>query len=140
MINVYFGGTLYQDLPAQFPTDVCHKSQFTDRVSQHSIHCLENSILNAATGKEYLDVSSTHHQAIKKLANGFKATAFADDGVIEAIESTTDPVWGVQFHPELSITDNHEDMQQIFSYFISQMKLKKERQYHVNLNSTSKHG
>ncbi|MEA4919100.1 gamma-glutamyl-gamma-aminobutyrate hydrolase family protein [Proteiniphilum sp.] len=140
VINVYFGGTLYQDLPTQFPSDVCHKSQSPDKVSQHRIHCLENSILHTATGKEYLDVSSTHHQAVKELANGFTATAFADDGVIEAIESDSNSVWGVQFHPELSIPDNHEDMQQIFSYFITQMKLKKERRYHGNPNSASMYG
>lgn len=125
VMNVYFGGTLYQDLPTQFPSEVCHKAQSADKMAQHRIYCLGSSFLHAATGKEYLDICSIHHQSVKRLADGFTATAFADDGVIEAIESDAYPVWGVQFHPELSNSSNNEDMQRIFRYFITQMELKK---------------
>ena len=60
----------------------------------------------SVTGKESLKVSSIHHQAVKKLACGFKASAFADDGVIESIESDSEHIWGVQFHPEFKSRPN----------------------------------
>lgn len=108
IINTYFGGTLYQDLPAQYPSEICHRSLDTSIVSQHSVRCLRNGKLYSITGKESLKVSSIHHQAVKKLACGFKATAFANDGVIESIESDSGRIWGVQFHPELQAVEGDE--------------------------------
>ncbi|MCA4533569.1 gamma-glutamyl-gamma-aminobutyrate hydrolase family protein [Bacteroides xylanisolvens] len=123
LINTYFGGTLYQDLPEQFPSDVLHKSQDTSVVSQHSIHCRVDSELYRMLGKKEVMISSIHHQAVRKLADGFKATAFADDGVVEAIESVAvNNVWGVQFHPELQAVEGDEAMKGIFGYFIRRAK------------------
>ena len=65
---------------------------------------------------------SLHHQAVKKLACGFKASAFADDGVIESIESDSEHIWGVQFHPELQAVEGDEAMKKLFVYFISQAR------------------
>lgn len=70
----------------------------------------EDRKLYSVTGKESLQVSSIHHQAVKKLACGFKASAFADDGVIESIESDSEHIWGVQFHPELQAVEGDEAM------------------------------
>ena len=87
LINTYFGGTLYQDLPEQCPSDVLHKSLDASVVSRHNIHCRVDSELYRMLGKKEVMISSIHHQAVRKLADGFKATAFADDGIVEAIES-----------------------------------------------------
>lgn len=70
----------------------------------------EDRKLYSVTGKASLKVSSIHHQAVKKLACGFKASAFADDGVIESIESDSEHIWGVQFHPELQAVEGDEAM------------------------------
>ena len=68
-------------------------------------------------------ISSIHHQSVRKLADGFKATAFADDGIVEAIESVAvKNVWGVQFHPELQAVEGDEAMKRIFGYFIRRAK------------------
>lgn len=123
LINIYFGGTLYQDLSEQCPSDVLHKSPDTSVVSQHNIHCLKDSQLYHIIGKKELMISSIHHQAIRKLADGFKAAAYADDGIVEAIESATvKNVWGVQFHPELGAAKGDQSMKGIFDYFIRQAK------------------
>lgn len=123
VINTCFGGTLYQDLPNQYSSHICHKSKDTSIVSRHGIRCLKDSILYYATRKEDLSVCSIHHQAIKNIANGFRATAFASDGIVEAIEPISGrQVWGVQFHPEIRGTEGDEDMRQIFRYFICQAK------------------
>ena len=95
IINTYFGGTLYQDLPAQYPSEINHRSPDAFMILQHNVRCLRTGKLYSVTGKESLKVSSIHHQAVKKLACGFKASAFADDGVIESIESDSEHIWGV---------------------------------------------
>ena len=123
LINTYFGGTLYQDLPEQCPSDVLHKSLDASVVSRHNIHCRVDSELYRMLGKKEVMISSIHHQAVRKLADGFKATAFADDGIVEAIESVAvKNVWGVQFHPELQAVEGDEAMKGIFGYFIRRAK------------------
>lgn len=122
IINTYFGGTLYQDLPAQYPSEINHRSPDAFMILQHNVRCLRTGKLYSVTGKESLKVSSIHHQAFKKLACGFKASAFADDGVIESIESDSEHIWGVQFHPELQAVEGDEAMKKLFVYFISQAR------------------
>lgn len=123
IINTFFGGTLYQDLPSQCPSDVCHRSADASIVAQHNIRCSKDSRLFRATGKENLLISSIHHQAIKEIAAGFKVTAFSQDGIIEAIESAfASHIWGVQFHPEVQGTENDAEMQQLFRHFVMQPK------------------
>ena len=101
MINVYFGGTLYQDIPTQYGTNLDHKCggpRITEIV--HSVAIAPESRLRAVLGVDSLGVNSSHHQAVKDLAPGFRVSATAPDGIIEGIESATLPVAGVQFHPE----------------------------------------
>lgn len=125
IINTYFGGTLYQDLPTQSPSNVCHRSENVDVVARHDIHSPEGGILYSITGKECLEVYSIHHQAVNRVADGFKATAFSVDGIVEVIESVSGDIWGVQFHPELSVAEGNKDMLQIFRYFINQTRIKR---------------
>ena len=61
-------------------------------------------------------MNSSHHQAVKDLAPGFRAAAFAPDGVVEAIESETLPVVGVQFHPEkLLVAKGRKELRVLFA-------------------------
>ena len=101
MINVYFGGTLYQDIPSQVDTVIKHRRTETmTEIPFHGIRIAPGTRLRDVLGIDSVDVNSSHHQAVKDLAPGFRVSAVASDGIIEAIESETLPVAGVQFHPE----------------------------------------
>ena len=95
VLNVYHGGTLWQDLPTQFPAEnVQHRNV------HHAISVEPGSLLSKMTGVTTATVNSTHHQAVKKIAPGFRVTAKSPEGVVEAIEAVDYPAIGVQFHPE----------------------------------------
>lgn len=103
VINVYHGGTLYQDLPSEYrgPVAVEHKGPQCDHDPIHSVTLANPSTMHTLFGEERMPVNTRHHQAVKGLAPGFVKTAWADDGVIEAIERPGGPFYlGVQFHPE----------------------------------------
>jgi putative glutamine amidotransferase len=91
LINVAFGGTLYQDINSQFSVEINHKKGY------HIIVIAENRFLR----KGRFSVNSTHHQAVKKLGNGLKAFAFSADNIVEAFYNDKLPyLVGVQWHPE----------------------------------------
>jgi putative glutamine amidotransferase len=98
IVNVALGGTLWQDLPSQRG----HHPQSGARTERvHPVDVAPSSRLATALGTERHRVNSFHHQAIRDLGSGLAATAHAEDGVIEGIESTTG--WwllGTQWHPE----------------------------------------
>jgi len=99
ILNVALGGTLYQDLDSERPGPVPH----SDETARHAVRVEAGSLLERTLGTRSASVNSRHHQAIRDLAPGLKAVAWADDGVIEAAEpaDTTAP-WmvAVQWHPE----------------------------------------
>lgn len=107
VINVYFGGTLYQDLPTELPaSEINHQRPDMKWDAVHEIRIATDSELYRILGVERVGVNSTHHQSVKAIAPGFTATAWAEDGVVEAIESTDYPIIAVQFHPERLVKDS----------------------------------
>ena len=107
LVNVGFGGTLWQDLPSEFPkgtNEVCHGAgeylHPERHPAAHQVKILPGTRLASVLGTENLSVNSHHHQAVKRIAPGFRVTAVSPDGVIEGIESTDYPAFCVQFHPE----------------------------------------
>lgn len=104
MLNVYFGGTLYQDLPTEFE-GCSSEGHRLENQGEHSIVAVPGSRFAHYIGTLKTTVNSRHHQAAKKLGRGFKATAHSSDGVIEVIENTEYPAIGVQFHPESLVCD-----------------------------------
>lgn len=101
VINVFFGGTLYQDLPSEFSEQsALHQRPDLQWDEVHPIRIAPDSRLAQVLGTTACSVNSTHHQACRQIASGFSVTAQAGDGVIEAIESEDYPILGVQFHPE----------------------------------------
>ena len=85
-INVYFGGSLNQNINNHNLNDKLHKINIKKNTFLYEIY----------NSSEY--VNSFHHQSIKDVANGFNVSAKAEDGTIEAIEK--DNIVGVQWHPE----------------------------------------
>ena len=104
LMNIAFGGTLWQDLPSEFPVkDVQHRNV------HHRISIEPNSRFARVMGVTNALVNSYHHQAVKDLAPDFRIVAKSPDGVVEAIECDTYPAIGVQFHPEKMICDEKDD-------------------------------
>ncbi len=124
VINTAFGGTLIQDIPSQVGLTVCH-SQAGERRSEmtHSIRCKQGSIVHQVLGEEKYYVNSFHHQCVKELAPGFIATAWASDGVVEAMESKDGKIWSVQFHPE-DLYRHYHVFRGLFDYLIKQASAK----------------
>jgi len=101
LLNVYFGGTLYQDVGTQFPGALRHLQEEAWGLHSHEAHIVETSRLAEIVGGTRIRINSFHHQAIKDLAPGLVEVARAEDGLIEAVEAR-DHRWvlGVQWHPE----------------------------------------
>lgn len=113
IINVYFGGTLYQDLDDEDGFYIKHSQDSSRNFTGHTILVKKDSVLYPILGEKSM-VNSFHHQGIKDLAKGFKVGAVAKDGVIEAIEKTDDNfILGVQWHPE-GLASNNAKMLGIF--------------------------
>jgi len=106
LLNVALGGTLVQDLGMLRPSDIGHSLESSRAHRVHRVTILSGSRLAAATGALDIEVNSIHHQAVDQLAPSLRATAFAPDGVVEAVE-TTGEWWAlaVQWHPEELMAD-----------------------------------
>lgn len=100
MVCVARGGTLIQDLPSVDPALARHKANGPEP-SRHPVEVRGGTRLAAILGAGAHEVNSTHHQAIRSPGDGLSVTATAPDGVIEAIEESSDRFqMGVQWHPE----------------------------------------
>ncbi|MDP3909974.1 MAG: gamma-glutamyl-gamma-aminobutyrate hydrolase family protein [Gemmatimonadales bacterium] len=98
ILNVAMGGTLFQDLDSERPGPVRHAAE-----RNHAVRVEPESTLAASLGMREGVVNSRHHQAIRDLAPGLRAVAWAEDGVIEGAEaSDSRSGWmvAVQWHPE----------------------------------------
>jgi putative glutamine amidotransferase len=101
LVNVAMGGTLWQDLPAERPGTVEHNPKVARDARAHRIRLEPESRAARAAGTTGFSANSFHHQAVRDLAPGLVATGWADDGLVEAVE-TRDGPWllAVQWHPE----------------------------------------
>lgn len=116
VLNVAAGGTLYQDIPSQIKGSIKHRGKAPAYYPSHKVRVQEGSKLHGMFEKAELGVNSFHHQAVKDLGEGLVATAWAPDGVIEAMELPGETfVLGVQWHPERMIDG---EMLKIFQAFI----------------------
>ena len=120
LINVAMGGTLVQDIPSQRPDAVPHYQSQDGTNTFHSVNITESSLLHGIIGKDLIEVNSFHHQAVRDPAPGLAVSAFAPDGIIEAVEGTEGSfLLGVQWHPEY-MSRIREDMLGIFKAFIKE--------------------
>lgn len=94
VVNVARGGTLVQDLAEQLGSDHRH--------FVHRIEVLADSPLREVIPTGEITISCYHHQGIGSLGDGLRATAYAEDGTIEAMSLDEHHGWylGVQWHPE----------------------------------------
>lgn len=105
LINVYFGGTLNQDIG---------KGHLNWK--KHYVNTVAGSDMRELFGKKEL-VLCWHHQAAKKLGKGLQVTMKAKDGVVEAYQHKSLPVIGVQWHPEKMLNRRYKSGYKFFKYF-----------------------
>lgn len=121
ILNVAFGGTLYQDLSYIDGCSIKHMQSSKRNAPGHIVEIVEGSHLFDILGSKVI-TNSFHHQSIKKIALGFKMTAVAKDGIIEAIENEEDVfVLGIQWHPEGMVHDS-VSMLNLFKWLIQVSK------------------
>ena len=126
LINAVFGGTLYQDLPIQHPSPVCHRQDRPYTNPAHTVALIEGSGLGNLLKTDEIAVNSCHHQAIRTLAPSLRAAAMSRDGLIEAAERPDLPfLRAVQWHPEMLQKDDAPS-RAIFEQFI-----RAARQYRI---------
>ena len=117
LFNVLLGGSLYQDISAEFPGKINHIKGPPYDVPAHNVRLIPESPLYKLAGKECLEVNSCHHQGINRIAKGLEIMASSDDGLVEAVYMPDRSfVWAVQWHPEYSLKD--EVSKKIFSSFV----------------------
>lgn len=117
-VNAALGGTLYQDLPTQFPSSVEHHQTPPYDKHAHDVRINKDSPLYRCLGKESISVNSYHHQAVKEIAPGLMSMATSPDGLTEALYKPDHRfLWAVQWHPEFSYkTDSNSRL--IFAAFV----------------------
>lgn len=103
LLNVYQGGSLYQDLSTQYAgLKIQHQQDSPPHIATHTITWETSRQYFKGFTQAVSQVNSVHHQAIKDLGRDLKAVAYSKDGLIEAIESTQEDCkfFGTQWHPE----------------------------------------
>jgi putative glutamine amidotransferase len=115
VLNVACGGTLIQHLPTRSPLP--HLVLARESVA-HAIQIERRTRLFAAEGTTQIGTNSVHHQAVDGIGEGLRATAWAEDGTVEAIEHLTCPAIGVQWHPENLL--DQEPHVAVFAWLVEQ--------------------
>lgn len=105
VINVFFGGSLYQDLPSQlgtyihkfYPDKTPNELEVLNKDTYHKVKIIsQNPIFETM---EFF-VNSRHHQAVKDISSEFYIFATSEDNVIEGIFHKKSLIFGIQWHPE----------------------------------------
>ncbi|MCG7218050.1 gamma-glutamyl-gamma-aminobutyrate hydrolase family protein [Paenibacillus mucilaginosus] len=124
LFNVLLGGTLYQDIPTQFGSDiqVNHQQQPPYDQPVHRVYIEKGDPLHEMLQTDSMEVNSYHHQGIKQLSSQLVAAAKAEDGMIEAVRMPDKKfVLAVQWHPEFSYTSDPYNFR-LFEEFVSSCK------------------
>lgn len=113
LLNVFFGGSLYQDIYAFLPNAMPH-----EKGAVHEVNIYIGSHLFEIVGEDKISVKSYHHQSVKDVGKGLKKCAQTEDEIVEGIESSDGSyVLGIQWHPEL---EDGETSNRIFKSFVDE--------------------
>jgi putative glutamine amidotransferase len=123
VLNVFRGGTLIQDIASQMPHPIKHQQGAPRDRPSHAVSFGDGSLLSSLAVTPEVFTNSHHHQAIEKVGRDLVATAWAADGLIEAVEDTRPDRFavGVQWHPELGWKEDQLS-QALFARFIAATK------------------
>ena len=123
LINVAFGGTLYQDIPSQYESSsINHKPTTPRGEGVHAVAIEKGSTLSGILdGRTDLFTNSYHHQSVKMPAQGFVVTAKSPDGIVEAMEAYSHrKVLAVQWHPEAQVQAGDSVQASIFRFIMKE--------------------
>jgi putative glutamine amidotransferase len=116
LINVFLGGSLYQDIPSMISNAIVH-----EKGARHEILVEDGTLLEEIVKEKNFSTKSYHHQSVKAVGKGLKISALCPDGVIEAIEKEEHFILGIQWHPE---REESEISKRIFRAFIDRCREK----------------
>jgi putative glutamine amidotransferase len=122
VINVARGGSLYQDCGDQYPDSIKHdyfpNAGYERDYLAHEARVVADTRLRRAYGVPEIRVNSMHHQGIRDMGEGLVASAYAPDGLVEALEDPDRPfAVGVQWHPEM-LVESDEGTRRLFRAFV----------------------
>ncbi len=121
MLNVAFGGTLYQDIDSEYHSKklIKHTQQAARGVATHHVHLTPDTLLTTIIEEEKIAVNSFHHQAINVAAEKLKVAAKSSDGIVEAVVHEDLPFClAVQWHPEELAIVGDETSKKLFTAFV----------------------
>jgi microsomal dipeptidase-like Zn-dependent dipeptidase/gamma-glutamyl-gamma-aminobutyrate hydrolase PuuD len=125
LVNVAFGGSLYQDIASLYDGNTLkHTQSLARELPSHSVTLThKNSKLYTILESDKVLVNSFHHQAVKEPAPEFITTALSPDGVNEATEHPEYPILSVQWHPETMAPNGDRLMQNLFCHHVEEASL-----------------
>jgi len=126
MINVGFGGSLYQDMKEDADPQFDHRQTDLGKSRQEPTHTVLVTDGESGLGmivQGACRVNSLHHQAVKRVGRGLKVTARSEDGFVEAVESAEAYpfLMAVQWHPE-EMVNNSAEQREIFVRFVGKCR------------------
>lgn len=125
LLNVFMGGSLYQDLPEQWEgkVDIDHDCRSIYDRPVHTIRVEASQLLEGVFQEPAFSPNSSHHQGIRELGDGLTPVCWAEDGLVEAVEYRNG-VWaaGVQWHPERMLGEDSGTHKRLFRLFGHQLR------------------
>lgn len=121
VIASFEGGSLIQDIPSQFETDMVHVLRGAPWETEHLAKTVEGTLIESLLGEGERVINSIHHQAVKELPQGFRAAMYARDGMIEAMENAKARVVALQFHPERLQAD-YKEFRNLFAWLVKEAR------------------
>lgn len=141
IVNVVFGGDLYQDLAAQYnPSAQSHDQSEPRNKPTHGVTLANDTKIARIMGVTSIQVNSLHHQAVHRVAKGFVCSGWSLDGLAEAIEAPHYPIIGVQWHPEHLAMAGRSEHTALFDWLIAEARLYSHaRHLHERMLSIDSH-
>lgn len=125
LLNVFMGGTLFQDLKYTNTEVVKHRQDFYPDMPVHKVKIIDKDNILADLFGEEIFTNSFHHQAVNKIGKDLTPIAVASDGIIEAFQMKNHKFfYGIQWHPEMMTARGNTDMLKIFEKFVEKAAAK----------------
>lgn len=142
VINVAYGGTLWQDIPTLHPKGKVHRDREVYDQLFHDVAIEPGSWLERTFGCSRGRINSVHHQGIRRLGEGLIAEAHSEeDGLVEAVRAASGPTFvaGVQWHPEFQDTSRTDLLSPtvLFARFLEEVALASAPNPHPTIESAN---